>query len=56
MGEQKFSIIFALGNESSRERKLAEAKVPCVFAPRERMFPTENFRSRERKYRRAKRP
>jgi len=32
-GERKFSIIFALGNENFRERKLAGAKVPRVFAP-----------------------
>jgi len=31
-GARKFSIIFAPGNESSRERKLAGAKVPRLFA------------------------
>jgi len=43
--EQKFPFIFVPGT-----------KVPWSESSQERMFPTGNFRSRERKYRRAKRP
>ena len=57
MGERKFSIIFAPGNESSRERKLAGAKVLHVFAPGSERSLLGNVpsRSREPKYRTAKR-
>ena len=46
----KVPIHFRPWNESSLERKFSGT------SSQERMFPTGNFRSRERKYRRTKRP
>jgi len=54
--EAKVPIHFRSWNESSKEQKFSGTKVPRNESSQERMFPTGNFHSLERKYRRAKRP